>query len=63
MKFVRLMTVSLTSAIHVSVCETLVLLSDAGLQRQVQLAPTDGLDKQLMGSLLMRETLFICEID
>jgi hypothetical protein len=26
-------------------CETLVLLGDAGLQRQVQLAPTDGFNK------------------
>ena len=41
------------------VCETLILLSDAGLQRQVQLAPTDGLDKQLMGTFPMRETIFI----
>ena len=63
MKFVRLMTASLTSAIPMLVCETLILLSDAGLQCQVQLAPTDGLDKQLMRSFLMRETIFICEID
>ena len=45
------------------VCETLVLLSDAGLQRQVQLAPADCLDKQLMGSFLMRWTIFFREID
>ena len=44
-------------------CETLVLLSDAGLQHQVQLAPTDCLNKQLMGSFLMRWTIFIREID
>ena len=45
------------------VSETLVLLSDAGLQRQVQLAPADCLDKQLMGSFLMRWTIFFREID
>jgi len=53
------------SELHVPcfVFETLVLLSDAGLQRQVQLAPTDCLDKQLMSPRLMREANFIREID
>jgi len=45
------------------VSETLVLLSDTGLQRQVQLAPTDRLDKQFMSALLRRETILIREID
>jgi hypothetical protein len=40
----------------------LILLRDAGLQCQVQFAPTDGLDKHLMCSRLMRETIFFHEI-
>ena len=44
------------------VYETLVLLSDAGLQCEVQLAPTDCLDKQLMGSFLMSAAIFTCEM-
>jgi hypothetical protein len=40
----------------------LILLRDASLQRQIQFAPTDGLDKQLMCSRLMRETIFFQEI-
>ena len=44
------------------VYETLVLLSDAGLQRDVQLAPTDCLDKQFLGSFLMSATIFIWEM-
>jgi len=32
------------------------------LQREVQLAPTDRLDKQLIGSFLMKDTVFSFEI-
>ena len=36
--------------------ETLIALSDAGLQQQIKLAPGKGLNQQFLGPLLLRQT-------